>query len=219
MRPSVKDRLMAKVSVSDAGCWEWRGGMLGGGYGAFSKGGRTLYAHRASYAEFVGDIPCGMFVCHRCDNPKCVNPQHLFLGSPADNMRDKAAKGRSMRGEKSSTAKLSQSNVIVIKKFLEIHPPVRGQHGGPCSFLARWFGVSQTGISLIHAGKNWAWLELPSMQKVEVIDAEVRNLPLVPPVAVQPKTGASPPPLGTVPPLSTEVGGPGHMRVPGGDGS
>lgn len=58
-----------------------------------------------------------------------------------------------------------------------------------------------------------------TMQKVEVIDAEVRNLPLVPPVAVQPETGASPPPLGTVPPLSTEVGGPGHMRVPGGDGS
>lgn len=58
-----------------------------------------------------------------------------------------------------------------------------------------------------------------TMQKVEVIDAEVRNLPLVPPVAVQPETGASSPPLGTVPPLSTEVGGPGHMRVPGGDGS
>lgn len=158
MRKSTKDRLLSKVAVKDGGCWEWSGARFPAGYGAISSKGRTRYAHRVSYAEFIGPIPGGMFVCHRCDNPSCVNPKHLFLGTPADNMSDKASKGRSMRGERSSTAKLTESEVRVIKGFLQRHAPIRGQHGGPCTFLARWFGVTQTAISFIYAKKNWAWV-------------------------------------------------------------
>jgi hypothetical protein len=158
MRKSVKERLVSKSVVADSGCWEWQGGRFNTGYGAISDKGRTRYAHRVSYAEFNGEISDGMLVCHRCDNPICVNPKHLFLGTPADNMADKAAKGRSMRGARSSTVKLTEPEVRCIKAFLRRNPPVRGSHGGPCTFLARWFGVSQTAISLIHAGRNWAWL-------------------------------------------------------------
>lgn len=158
MRKSAKERLASKVAVADSGCWEWAGGRFDTGYGAFSVRGKTRYAHRVSYAEFVGPIPDGHMVCHHCDNPCCINPEHLFLGTAADNMADKAAKGRSNRGEKSNTSRLTERQVVVIKQFLRRHPPLRGQHGGPCTFLARWFGVTQTAISLIHAGKNWGWL-------------------------------------------------------------
>lgn len=158
MRPSTKDRLLGKVKVEPGGCWEWSGGKFPTGYGAFSVKGRTLKAHRASYAEFVGPIPAGMFVCHQCDNPGCVNPEHLFLGTPADNMADKSRKGRSMRGEKCNTAKLSEGEAKLVKEFLKRHRPIRGQHGGPCRFLARWFGVTQPAITAIHHSRNWAWL-------------------------------------------------------------
>lgn len=158
MRKTLRERITSRVFLAESGCWEWAGARFPNGYGAVCAHGKTRYAHRASYAEFVGPIPDGMFVCHRCDNTGCVNPEHLFLGTPADNMADKAAKGRSMRGEKSRMAKLSAHQVVVIKRFLLRHPPVKGQHGGPCSFLARWFGVTQVAISQIHTGRNWRWL-------------------------------------------------------------
>lgn len=158
MRPSLRERILSRHAVSGNGCWEWTAGRFDNGYGAISHSGRTLKAHRASYAEFIGDIPPGMMVCHMCDNPCCVNPEHLFLGTAADNMADKASKRRSRRGEKCNTAKLNAAQVSVIKEFLRKHRPIKGQHGGPCTFLARWFGVSQTAISLIAAGRNWKWV-------------------------------------------------------------
>jgi hypothetical protein len=74
-----------------SGCWIWP---VGHRYGLTSYKDKTVLAHRLSYTLFVGDIPEGMCVCHKCDNPKCVNPEHLFLGSHSDNERDKAEKGR-----------------------------------------------------------------------------------------------------------------------------
>jgi len=158
MRQTVRERLLSRSTITERGCWEWSGAKFNTGYGACSHRGRSRYAHRVSYAEFVGPIPEGMFVCHRCDTPSCVNPSHLFLGTPADNMADKAAKGRSPRGERCNTAKLTEAQARLIKAFLKRHAPVKGQHGGPCTFLARWFGVSQTSISFIYAGRNWNWL-------------------------------------------------------------
>lgn len=158
MRPSTRERLLGKVAISKSGCWEWVGSKYPTGYGVFSSKSRTLKAHRASYAEFVGPIPTGMLVCHRCDNPGCVNPAHLFLGAAADNMADKVSKGRSVRGERCNTAKLTERKAKLVKEFLRRHKPIRGQHGGPCEFLARWLGVTQPAISAIHAAKNWAWV-------------------------------------------------------------
>jgi hypothetical protein len=99
----LAERFWPKVVKSD-GCWLWVGAKFERGYGCIVAGGpringrpaerRHLYAHRVSYELSVGPIPDGLYVCHHCDNPPCVNPSHLFLGTATDNNRDREAKGR-----------------------------------------------------------------------------------------------------------------------------
>lgn len=92
-KPTVSERFWSRVDTSMS-CWNWRGARSRFGYGKMVANGRYVDAHRLSYMLTKGDIPEGMMVCHRCDNPSCVKPDHLFIGSPSDNMVDMASKKR-----------------------------------------------------------------------------------------------------------------------------
>lgn len=91
---TTEDRFLRKVKPVESGCHEWQSTLSKQGYGKFWFDGVQVPAHRMAYQLFAGEIPEGMMVCHRCDNPKCVNPEHLFIGTQQDNVRDMWAKGR-----------------------------------------------------------------------------------------------------------------------------
>lgn len=96
MTYNLPDRFWAHVDrKSPAECWEWTGSIFGAmGYGRFNVGDTSVPAHRAIMSAIHGELPRTTFVCHHCDNPRCVNPAHLFLGSNSDNQRDSVNKGR-----------------------------------------------------------------------------------------------------------------------------
>lgn len=127
--PDLPIRFWAKVrkSTEPNGCWLWTGAKLkSGGYGAIRVGGRngiTNRAHCLSWTWACGDIPPGMFICHHCDTPACVRPNHLFLGTAADNSHDMVRKGRYVQptncghaGIEHYAAKLSEQDVLAIRK-------------------------------------------------------------------------------------------------------
>ncbi len=132
-------------------CWMWTG-HTARGYGRFSiqRGYvlRTFRAHRFSYELHCGPIPEGMLVCHHCDNPSCVRPEHLFMGTTADNMRDKSLKGRTPR----AGAILKPEQVIAIRKAYAA--------GGVSQYgLAAQYGVTRSAIAAI--ARRRTWRELP----------------------------------------------------------
>jgi len=132
-------------------CWEWQGGERGPGYGQFSINRYPQLAHRVSYELAYGPIPDGLMVCHKCDNRKCVNPNHLFLGTGQDNSADMIAKQRQCSGEKNGIAKLTNDDIVRIR--------VLHASGRSCRSIAPEFGVSNVLINRIV--KRLAWKHIP----------------------------------------------------------
>ena len=146
---SIEERFWRYVAKGqDNECWLWQG-MIGSNnnYGLLNVDGEMKPAHRLSYEIAFGDIPDGLEVCHHCDNPICVNPHHLFLGTHKENMQDAARKGRLARGERLWMAKLKRGQVREIRRAY--------QRGESMRALGRRYGVHHGTISAIVNGHTW----------------------------------------------------------------
>lgn len=152
-----REQFTDMLTPSASGCLEWSGrtiksnGRESHRYGRIKVGGRDILAHRYAYTLAHGEIPSGMSVCHHCDNPKCCNPEHLFIGTHRQNMGDMATKGRASKasnpkptGEKSPTAKLLDSQVEEIR--------ARRASGETVTSLAYAYGVHHSYISRLARG-------------------------------------------------------------------
>lgn len=154
----VADRFFEKINKVESGCWEWSGAIGSHGYGNFAIGSerssrKTEYAHRAAWLIIHGPIPDGMVVCHRCDNKRCVNPEHLFIGTQHENVRDCIIKGRAnyrsgpnpkIQGVRHPNARLSEEQVKAI--FSDMRP---------YSKIASDLGVSVSTVHNIKTHKGW----------------------------------------------------------------
>lgn len=136
----------------ETGCWLFQGTITDKGYGTIQRNRKTVGAHRASWEEVNGPIPNGLFVCHHCDNPPCINPAHLFLGTRKDNSDDRDAKGRNVnqRGESHPMAKLTARDIRAIRE--RVRAGERPQHV--------WLGsyrhiVSYEHLCKIARGASW----------------------------------------------------------------
>lgn len=144
---SLRDRFYRHFTpVPDAGCWLWVSSTNNMGYGQIWDGHKKpIGAHRASWKIHRGPIPDGLHVLHKCDTPLCVNPDHLFVGTPADNAEDKVAKGRHPVGEGHPFAKMSASKAMAIFSAT-----------GTQRAIAALFGVPQSQVCAIKRRKIWA---------------------------------------------------------------
>jgi hypothetical protein len=171
---SAEARFWLRVDVpegpDDDSCWEWTGALhsqrLTHRYGVMrvSHEYGSELAHRLAYYFATGTHPGQLFVLHRCDHPTCVRPSHLFLGTAADNARDRELKGRGIRGERVPGSKLDAGRAALarwmVKHYHEDRP--RGTKGHRTyRALAALFGISPYALTLLRAGSNWAWIAQP----------------------------------------------------------
>ena len=153
----VEERFWPKVNIKGAKeCWPWVGQLTRGGYGRIKVGNRLVYATRVSLAISGVRVPTDKQACHHCDNPVCVNPEHLFLGTPDDNVQDCVRKGRQARlmgrhrGEGNPSAQLNEDQVKEILKMKGSVTPKR---------IAQKYGISRWAIYQILSGRKWSHLQ------------------------------------------------------------
>lgn len=139
------------------GCWEWQGPLNNKGYGMMyvREFGRRSTSHRASYEFHFGPIPNGLWVLHKCDNPKCLRPSHLFLGTPKDNFHDMLEKGRlnrttQPRGEENCNATITTERVVGLRRDYVA--------GLPLEHLIATYGVTENSIHDYTSGRSWKHL-------------------------------------------------------------
>lgn len=147
MTPAEATTYLLARSEADpnSGCWLWTGAVNAKGYGRATFSGEAVKAHRLAYRLFGGELGNG-HVCHRCDTPSCVNPDHLWLGTNTDNVRDKIAKGRQppADGERNNRAKLTADDVKDVRASSETNTEA-----------ARRLGVTRKAVAFARDGTNW----------------------------------------------------------------
>lgn len=153
---TMQDRIDTWSKPNTNGCVEWFGCVGGGGYGLIRHLGRNYPAHRVAYELKFGKIPKGMLVCHRCDNPPCVNADHLFIGTMQDNSTDMVQKGRSFCGETHHSARLTPESVLQI----------RALHGSgkPVNHIAKMFGLSFSSTKKVIDRVSWKHIYAPTQK-------------------------------------------------------
>lgn len=145
---ATEERFWSRVDKGSADeCWLWTGGLVKKRYGNFQLPEQQWLAHRFAWTLVFGEIPDGLCVCHRCDNPPCVNPDHLFLGTHTDNMRDCIAKGRMAHGERVGGAKLTPQKVRQMRGLYDT--------GTSVARLSRMFGVVSGTVCYVVHRRHW----------------------------------------------------------------
>jgi hypothetical protein len=173
---SPRERLMARSETQPNGCVLWTGGCDGRGYGMIHANGKAIKTHRLAYLLAHGSLPEGLLVCHNCpggDNPRCINPEHLFLGTPLDNVRDMIAKGRKRqakelpmtrgddhwsrkdpsrvaRGATAGGSKIDEQTAVAIVRLLSV--------GTRQTEIARQLGTTYQIVHAIKQGETWRHL-------------------------------------------------------------
>ena len=148
----LAELLKSRIIKNKNDCWIWQGFIKNDGYGTIKHESNQWLAHRLSYTIFKGEIPEDMCVCHKCDTPSCINPDHLFLGTNADNSNDMRNKDRQAKGNSIGVSKLTEDNVIEIKK--------RIQNNEDCASIGRAFNVHRNSILSIKHNKTWKHITL-----------------------------------------------------------
>ena len=140
----IESRFYQKVRKEPSGCHEWTGHVMRNGYGQVSFHQKPEYSHRVAWELAFGPIPEGKYILHKCDNRKCVNPEHLFTGTFQDNMDDMVRKKRQASGNRSGRRKISSDLARKIRDSV-----------GTQAAIAANFGVSQCTVSMIRSGRIW----------------------------------------------------------------
>ena len=153
----IKERLLNRIVVDDNGCWIWQGAPVLGGYGRLTINNKNQFAHIASYETFKGPRPpdarkLGLFICHTCDVPLCINPDHLWLGTNSENQYDCIAKGRGgKRGAPSVGKKFTPEQILDIRKIYAEGLATQME-------IAAQYGVHQSYIS--HIVRRAVWKDI-----------------------------------------------------------